>query len=128
MGDNYYFFKYIRLSPCSPFLICVTCDSTLNITYLKLFNIHEKRFVQSINITKLYPQSLVSDVKTVPYLGPSRNDLEFRTSCKENSQYPEMIILYQYFIISLNYEMAENETDYNLMLYILDADVGEITF
>ena len=128
LDEDDYIFKYVRLSPCSPFLICVTCDRTLNTTYLKLFNIHEKRFCHSINLTKLYPQSLVSDITTLPYLPPPHDDAKFEASHKEYLPYAERVILDQCFVVSLNYEMAENETDNNLLLYLLDDDTGQLIY
>lgn len=120
--------NYVRSSPCSPYLICIVIDPVENITYLKLFSMNEESFIQTIDLSTLYPKAIVTDITFVPYAEPKNSTLDSEKKYKEELHHAEKLILDECFILSLNYEISESEDHDNILLYSIDEELGQIIF
>ncbi|CAL9730587.1 hypothetical protein MOUN0_J09274 [Monosporozyma unispora] len=128
LQDHLMVIKYVRLSSCSPYLICVAINPVLKISYLKLFSIHEERFIHSIDLSESYTQAIVTDIAVVPYIESKSTKLNFEKEHNDELHYAEKLILDQCFIVSLNYEISEYDDHDNILLYSLDEELGQIIF
>lgn len=128
LQENLIVIKYARLSPCSPFLICIVVDPSENITYLKLFSMHKENFIQSIDLSASYPQAIVTDITSVPYTESRNSSLDSDRKYKDELHHAEKLILDECFIVSLNYEISEFEDHDNILLYSIDEELGQIIF
>lgn len=93
-------------------------------TEIQLHDLETQKTVSQYDLSENYPQALVSDIVALPF-----NKESFLSGgMNQNSLYAMQLAFDRVFIVSLNYEMAEDESLDNLLLFSIDDNNGTIEF
>ncbi|CCF58729.1 hypothetical protein KAFR_0F01330 [Kazachstania africana CBS 2517] len=88
-----------------------------------LYNLH-KKYVDKFTISEEYPQATVNDMVTIPF----RPQKYFSYLEEHQMSFAKRLAYSSCFLVSLDFETAENENFDNLLLFTIDDDKGTIDF
>lgn len=83
---------------------------------LMLFDVESHEQLYSYDLSEKYPQATVSDILAIPYEAPHANG----TPLRKEVSYAKRLTLSRCFLVSLNYESAEDDNLENLLLFSID--------
>lgn len=118
------FTKFASFSSSSRLIVASTLSSSyshsqarfLYSAHLVLYDIQSGQQLYSYDLSKKYPQASVSDIVAVPYtILPS-----IGTTPQKLPSYAERLTLERCFVVSLNYETADDDSLANLLLFSID--------
>lgn len=96
----------------------------INSALLSLYDVESRKELCCCDLSKDYPQATVSDIVAVPYEIP----LLTGSLPQKLPPYAERLTLSKCFIVSLNYETADDDSLANLLLFSIDEHNCSIDF
>ncbi|CCE90665.1 Mlo127p TDEL_0B05360 [Torulaspora delbrueckii] len=118
---------------CSNRLIVTSAQSShyshaqtryMNSAHLLLHDVDSQMQLHCYDLSKNYPQATIADIAAVPYeIPPSVGTLP-----QKLPSYAERLTLSKCFIVSLNYETADDDSLANLLLFSIDENNCSIDF
>ncbi|GAV49479.1 hypothetical protein ZYGR_0P01230 [Zygosaccharomyces rouxii] len=91
-------------------------------TEIQLHDLETQKTVSQYDLSEKYPQALVSDIVALPF----NRESFMSDGMNQNNIYAMQLAFDRVFIVSLNYEMAEDESLDNLLLFSIDDNNGTI--
>lgn len=131
-SDSYVHTKFISLSCSTRYIITSSFRSEYSnllkrVKYyaeIQLHDLEKQKTVFQYDLSKNYPQALVSDMVPLPFnresfLGDGMNP---------SNLYAMQLAFDRVFVVSMNYEMSEDESLDNVLLFSLDDSNEKIEF
>ncbi|QLG71325.1 hypothetical protein HG535_0B03640 [Zygotorulaspora mrakii] len=129
-SSSHFHTKFVQL-PCSTrYVVTNSLRSEYSVDYkrnilhteLQLHDIQSGKTVSRHDVSKLFPQAIISDIAAVPF----EEGFELGLKASEKKSFAERQTLSKCFIVSLDYETAEDDNELNnLLLFSIDDGVIE---
>ncbi|GCF00633.1 hypothetical protein ZYGM_001694 [Zygosaccharomyces mellis] len=127
---SYIHTKFISLSCSTRYVITSSIRSAYSdllqrVNYyaeIQLHDLETQKTVSQYNLSENYPQAFVSDIVALPF----NRESFLSDGMNQNNLYAMQLAFDRVFIVSLNYEMAEDESLDNLLLFSIDDNNGTI--
>lgn len=132
LTNSHFHTKFISL-PCSTrYIITSSFHSeysnahkrTMYSTEIQLHDIELQKTVHQYDLSKRYPHAIISDIEAISFKY-SKYSKDFD---KKETSYAKKLTFDKCFVVSLDYEAAEEDSLDNLLLFSLDDDSGTLDF
>ncbi|SCV05009.1 LANO_0G16490g1_1 [Lachancea nothofagi CBS 11611] len=97
-------------------------EKTIYDSELQVYDVALGQLVNRYSITSLFPQAIISDLIGVPF----KKDVMWNKYLDTETSFAKQLIFAKCFLVSLNFEFAEDELEENVLLFTLDEVTGEI--
>lgn len=124
-NDTHFHSKFIHL-PCSTrYIVTSSFRSEYSIDHkrsfffseIQLHDLYSKKTLCRYDISKKYPQAIISDIIAIPF----QEDSSFCSDISGENSYAKRLTFGRCFIVSLNYETAEDDSELdNLLLFTME--------
>ncbi|CUS20948.1 LAQU0S02e02058g1_1 [Lachancea quebecensis] len=128
--ESYLFTKHASLPSTRRYVIVSALSSyfdefrekSVYKTELQVYDIAAGKLASTFDISREYPQAVISDLTAVPF--------QKRVLCGKyvdtETTFAKQLVFGKCLLVSLNFETAEEDMDNNLLLFTLDETTGEM--